>query len=264
MSTKTMLILLSPSKKLMLKDELPTDVKTSPVFIEQTWQLMSILKKMSAKQVSQLMEISENLGILNRDRFQNFATELNPKVAYRALAMFKGDVYDGLNADSFTGEDLVYAQNHLRILSGLYGLLRPLDMIQPYRLEMGTGLENKKGRNLYAFWGEDITNALNSLITKQEKTEDVVINLASNEYSKSVKSKNINAKIVTVTFKEKKGGKLKAIMLYVKQARGMMARYIIKNRLENVEDLKHFNMQGYRYDPKLSSEQELVFIRDMS
>jgi len=185
-----------------------------------------------------------------------------PRNAKQALLTFKGDVYAGMNVESFSDEDLLFTQDHLRILSGLYGLLRPLDLMQPYRLEMGTRLENKRGKNLYEFWGSQITELLNKQLS--EINSDTLINLASNEYYKSVKAKEIQGNIITPVFKEKKDDGYKVIGIYAKKARGMMSAFILKNQLQNAEEIKNFNAAGYQYNKTLSDNNNWVFSRDRS
>lgn len=254
-----MLILLSPSKKLELEDVLPAKERTLPVLLDKTHQLIDRLQLLSSRDIAKLMDLSEHLANLNYQRFQDFSKNPDGKQTYRAAALFKGDVYDGLEVTNFDKSDLLYAQAHLRILSGLYGILRPLDLIQPHRLEMGTSLKNPSGKNLYQFWGGQVTEILTDLI-KQEKHR-FIINLASNEYFKVVQPKILPVPIITVQFKEYKSGKYRSLMLYVKQARGLMASYIIKQRLSDIDSLKSFNKKGYHYHADLSSDRELVFVR---
>ncbi|MCL4150628.1 UNVERIFIED_CONTAM: hypothetical protein GTU68_035599 [Idotea baltica] len=206
-----------------------------------------------------MMSISEKLASLNFERFQQFTTPFNADNARPALFAFKGDVYSGIDSASFSKDDLAYAQDHLRILSGLYGALRPMDLIQPYRLEMKTKLNNPRGANLYEFWGEQITDSLNTELSKQ--TQAVLVNLASNEYYKSVKPKQINGRILNIDFKETKDGKTRIIAIYAKKARGMMADFILRNRIEDAEGIKDFNTGGYQYSSALSSTDKWVFER---
>ena len=254
-----MIIVISPSKKLEIKDHLTACEASTPVLINDTLELAKKLKTLSSADIAKLMGLSDALAQLNYERYQSFELKSTPKHAYRAASLYKGDVYDGLQATSLTKESLHYAQQHLRILSGLYGLLRPLDMIQPHRLEMGTKLSTTRGRHLYDFWGERITQELHLLLKKEK--EPLLLNLASNEYFKSVVKKQIDAPIVTVHFKEEKKGSLKAIMPYVKRARGVMARYVIEQQIDNIEDIKSFDKEGYRFNKMHSSENELMFSR---
>jgi cytoplasmic iron level regulating protein YaaA (DUF328/UPF0246 family) len=205
------------------------------------------------------MKISDNLAIENERRYQNYDPDFKHNEAKQALMVFKGHVYQGIGADDFDESDLEFAQDHLRILSGLYGLLRPLDLMQPYRLEMGTKLPNKKGKDLYAFWDDEITQLLNDDLS-QHKNE-VLINLASKEYFKSVKPKQLQGKVINIEFKELRDGGYKIISVYAKMARGLMARYAIKNKIEDPEQLKQFGEEGYAFMPDLSDENNWVFVR---
>jgi cytoplasmic iron level regulating protein YaaA (DUF328/UPF0246 family) len=254
-----MIILLSPAKTLDFETPPHTRKHSKAVFLKQASELVDQLSGYSPKKLSSLMGISDKLAKENSERYQNWKTPFSLNNAKQSVLAFKGDVYTGLDAGSLKSADLDFAQKHLRILSGLYGLLHPLDLIQPYRLEMGTSLKTDHGNDLYAFWGEQITRQLN----KELKTEKsgTVINLASNEYFKSVKQDLLNATVVTPVFKDEKNGKYKIISFYAKKARGMMAAYIIKNRIRKVEDLKKFKTSGYRFSASESSDTELVFKR---
>ncbi len=249
-----MLILLSPSKSMDFSSKTEGDF-TIPDFLSDSETLIKTLKKLSHEDISSLMKLSHKLTELNFERYRNFLTPFNADNAKQAGYAFQGDVYDGLQFKNLSNEDVEFAQNHLRILSGLYGFLTPLDLIQPYRLEMGTSLKTKLGKNLYDFWGEKITKKIN------KSEEDLIINLASNEYYKVLKPKLLKAKVISPAFKEYKNGKYSMIMLYAKQARGLMAQFIIKNKITNADDLKSFNLSGYSYNDKLSSESEPVFTR---
>jgi cytoplasmic iron level regulating protein YaaA (DUF328/UPF0246 family) len=207
------------------------------------------------------MGISDKLGVLNYDRYQEWSTPFTEDNAKQAVLAFNGDVYTGLDANSFKADEFKFAQKHLRILSGLYGLLKPLDLMQPYRLEMGTKFANQRGKDLYQFWGETITEALNKQL-KSVKS-DVLVNLASNEYFKSVKPKLLNAEVITPVFKDWKGDKYKIISFYAKKARGLMAAYIIKNKLTDVEAIKGFDYEGYCFNEGMSSAKEWVFTRQL-
>ncbi|WP_101758597.1 peroxide stress protein YaaA [Oceanicoccus sp. KOV_DT_Chl] len=255
-----MLLVISPAKTLDFETPAKTKVATTPDFLEQSQQLIKQLQDLAPADISSLMSISEKLGLLNFDRFHSWHTPFDTKNAKQALLAFKGDVYTGLDAESFTAADFKFAQKHLRILSGLYGLLRPLDLIQPYRLEMGTKFANQGGANLYQFWGEQLTQAVNTQLKKTKST--VLVNLASNEYFKALQSKGIEADIVTPVFKDKKNGQYKIISFYAKKARGLMSAYVIKHQLTNVEDLKKFDVEGYRYNAAMSSTSDWVFSRD--
>lgn len=254
-----MLILISPAKTLDFDTAPVTDKHSTADFLGDSRALVKELKALSPAEISGLMGISDKLGGLNFDRFQSFKTPFTPKNAKQAVLAFQGDVYTGLQADTFKARDFDFAQKHLRILSGLYGLLRPLDLIQPYRLEMGTKFKNQRGDNLYQFWGESITTAINQQLTATKS--DTVINLASNEYFKAVKPKQLNAEIITPVFKDWKNGQYKIISFFAKKARGLMSAYIIKNRLKNPQDLKQFDMDGYQFAPELSDSQQWVFTR---
>lgn len=253
-----MLILLSPAKTL---DETPkthpgTDL---PRLRKKTTELVSILKGYSPKKLGDLMHISEKLAVQNHERYQNFSSRYTPNNSKASLHAFKGDVYVGLDAGTMSKKDLSYAQDHLRILSGLYGVLKPMDKMQPYRLEMGTGLKNPEGKDLYKFWGSAITDEINnSLRGHKDKT---IINLASNEYFKAVDKKLLKAEVLDIGFKEDRNGKLTFVSFNAKKARGVMARYIIRNRVENKEELKGFDVDGYRYVENLSNENHFMFIK---
>ena len=205
------------------------------------------------------MNVSAKIADLNFDRYESWKKPFTQKNAKQAVLAFKGDVYTGLNAESFNTADFKFAQSHLRVLSGLYGLLRPLDLMQPYRLEMGTRLKTDQGKNLYEFWGTDITQGLNKQLKKIKS--DTLINLASNEYFKSVKPQELNAEIITPAFKEFKNGDYKMIGIYAKKARGLLSRYIIQNKLSDPEDIKLFNEDGYKFNKKLSKGSNWVFTR---
>jgi cytoplasmic iron level regulating protein YaaA (DUF328/UPF0246 family) len=257
-----MLIIISPAKKLDF-DSLPqTDEYSMPDVLNDASELIETLKPYSSKDLEKLMHLSSSLAQLNYDRYHSWSLPFNPQNAKQAVLTFKGDVYAGMNIESFSDSDLEFTQDHLRILSGLYGLLRPLDLMQPYRLEMGTRLENNRGKNLYEFWGEKITDLLNAQL--ESIGSDTLINLASNEYYKAVKPRLINGKIITPVFKEKKGDSYKVIGIYAKKARGMMSAYILKNKLTAPEKIKDFNEAGYRYNPELSTDSDWVFTRDNS
>jgi uncharacterized protein len=252
-----MLILLSPAKSLNYVDKAPTKEFTQPMFTKEVEQLVNVLKKYSPKKIGELMDLSAELSDLNYQRYQSFEKTYSLKNAKQCLFAFTGEVYRGLEADSLTQNDIAFAQQHLRILSGLYGVLRPLDAMQPYRLEMGTKFKiNAKTNNLYAFWGDKITDYIN-----QEAQGAPIINLASSEYFKSINAKQITSPIITPTFKEFKNGQYKVVMMYAKHARGAMARYIIKKQLKTPEKMKLFNDGGYSFDEKQSSGNEWVFVR---
>ena len=254
-----MLMIISPAKTLDYESPLATETHTQPDFLDDACELIDQLKELEPHQVSNLMSISDKLGQLNAERFQTWHTPFTPDNARQAVLAFKSDVYTGLDAESFSSEDFSFAQKHLRILSGLYGLLKPLDLMQPYRLEMGTRFENTRGKDLYAFWGSKITDALNQLLASDDK---VLVNLASNEYFKSVQKKHLDARLVTPQFKDWKNGQYKMISFYAKKARGLMCRYAIQNRITQADDLKGFNLDGYYFSEDQSDNNNWVFLRD--
>ena len=257
-----MLILLSPAKSL---DFDPTDIAihSAPQLLDESERLIKKLKSRSAKSLGRLMGLSDNLAELNFNRYQAYETpfKLN-QGAKQALLAFKGDVYREWPLDTYDSDDFEYAQQRLRILSGLYGALRPMDLIMPYRLEMGTALRTSRGKDLYKFWGGRITKALNESL--QEQGDDLVINLASNEYFKSVVTKDINGRIISPVFKDYKNGQFKIISFFAKKARGLMAHYLIKNRIESVEGLTDFDLDGYFYDEPSSTPDAPMFLRKAS
>ena len=257
-----MLLLISPAKTLDFTTPSPTTEFSQPDFLKQSRQLIKELRGLSSADVSELMNISEKLGALNFQRFVDWHTPFTEKNAKQALFAFQGDVYTGMEAAQFSLADIQFAQQHLRILSGLYGVLRPLDLIQPYRLEMGTSFANSRGKNVYEFWSDTITQKLNQQLTTSKST--VVINLASNEYFSAVKTKLLNADIVTPVFKDKKNGEYKIISFFAKKARGMMSAYIIKNKITLPDQLKQFNVGGYSFNQSQSSEHVFIFTREES
>jgi len=255
-----MLIVVSPAKTLDFETAPVTEHHSQPEFIDHSKLLIDTLKKLSVQDVAGLMKLSDKLASLNVARFETWQPTFNIENAKQAVLAFKGDVYTGLDAESLSEEDLSFAQQHLRILSGLYGVLKPLDLMQAYRLEMGTKLANPRGQNLYQFWGTIISDHLNSELARCEK--QVLINLASNEYYKAAKEKNIQGRIITPAFKDWKNGQYKMISFYAKKARGLMTRYIIQNRIEDPEQLKAFDLDGYRFAPSMSEGDNWTFIRD--
>ena len=250
-----MLAVISPSKTQDFSSS-NVDVFTKMRQIEQSQILIDLLKTKTQGEIASLMSISDKLSKLNFDRFQTFSTPFTLTNAKQALLAFKGDVYNGIDAPNLSSQDLDFAQSCVRMLSGLYGVIRPLDLIQPYRLEMGTRLENDKGKNLYEFWGDQISQILN------EDESSVIINLASNEYFKGIDKKSLNAKIINIAFKELKGDTYKIIGIYAKRARGLMVNYMIKNRLTEPESLKDFNIEGYQFRQDMSDELTWVFTRN--
>ena len=257
-----MLIVISPAKTLDFETAPITKVHTQPEFLKESRQLVSQLKELTPAEVSSLMKISDKLGVLNFLRFNEWKTPFTLNNAKQALLAFKGDVYTGINADSFNSRDLKFAQKHLRILSGLYGVLKPLDLIQAYRLEMGSKFKNRKGKDLYEFWESKLTDQINQDL-KASKNK-YLINLASNEYFKSLQADAINAEIIVPVFKDYKNGKYKIISFYAKKARGLMSAYIIKNRLKNPEDIKVFDVDGYKFCKSASNSTNWVFQRSCS
>lgn len=252
-----MKLVLSPAKSLNFESPLPTTQYTEAGFLSQSERLNKLLKSKSAKSLSKLMSISDALGQLNHQRNQDWQLPFTPENARPAVYAFNGDVYRGLDAYTITEDKLDELQNTVRILSGLYGLLKPTDLIQPYRLEMGTKLKVGVKKNLYEFWKKDITKALNEAL----EDDELFLNLASNEYFKAVDTKALKVPVITANFKEFKNGKYKMISFFAKAARGMMARYIVDTNAKTIDDLKGFNYDGYGFSESMSSDSELVFIR---
>lgn len=254
-----MLIVVSPAKTLDYDTPPKTSTFTMPDYLDDSAELIHRLRELSALDISDLMHVSSKIAELNFDRYEIWDKKFNEKNAKQAVLAFKGDVYTGLDAESFSAKDFKFAQSHLRILSGLYGLLRPLDLMKAYRLEMGTKLSNERGKNLYEFWGSTITEGLNEQLKKIKSKH--LINLASNEYFKSVKPKELKGEIITPAFKELKDGDYKMIGIYAKKARGLLSRYIIQNQLSDIEDIKSFDVEGYKFNSKLSKGTNWVFTR---
>ncbi|WNO09267.1 peroxide stress protein YaaA [Teredinibacter sp. KSP-S5-2] len=254
-----MLVVISPAKNLDYETPTPTKKNTQGALLDDAQELISDLKNLAPHDISKLMSISDKLGTLNYDRFQQWSLPFDKENARQAIFAFKGDVYVGLDAYNLTNDDLTFAQQHLRILSGLYGVLKPLDLMQAYRLEMGTKFQNTRGKDLYAFWGSKITDELNK---QQKKLKgEYLINLASNEYFKSVQQKQLNSQIITPVFKDWKNGDYKIISFFAKKARGLMSAYIIKNRITDPDKLKGFDWDGYLYNEALSEPTKWVFTR---
>ena len=254
-----MLIVVSPAKTLDYESPLVTSRFTQPELLDHSAALITRARQLSPDQIASLMKISDKLAGLNAARFAEWQPDFTPANARQALLAFKGDVYTGLAVEDFSEADLDFAQAHLRMLSGLYGVLRPLDLMMPYRLEMGIRLENPRGKDLYQFWGETITEKLNQAL--RDQGDDIVINLASDEYFKSVKTPKLQGQLIKPVFLDEKNGKFKVISFYAKKARGLMSRYIIENRLTQPEQLKAFNSEGYFFDADASEKGELVFKR---
>jgi len=254
-----MLALISPAKKLNYDFDPVFAQHTLPDFLTQSENLVSSAKQLSRSKLAETMKLSDSLADLNWQRFQAFETPFSTDNARQAALVFNGDTYVGLDAHSLSEKDLDYAQSSLRILSGLYGLLRPMDLIQPYRLEMGARFKPARRNDLYDFWGSQLTDALNRELADHE--DKTIVNLASNEYIKAIRRKELNGNLLTIAFKEIKDGEERMIGMFAKQARGMMARFIIQNRIETVEGLKAFNSGGYKFRPKQSDDNTWVFSR---
>jgi cytoplasmic iron level regulating protein YaaA (DUF328/UPF0246 family) len=257
-----MLFLLSPAKSLDYDTPAGDVPHTQPLFTKQSAELIKLLREYSPQQISELMDLSDALAGLNVARYAAWSPKFTAKNSKQAVLAFNGDVYDGLSAKTLKPADLDWAQEHVCILSGLYGVLRPLDWMQPYRLEMGTTLDNPKGKNLYKFWGTQIADYLNER-QAGEKTP-VVVNLASQEYFKAVDTKALNARVIECVFEDWKGGQYKVISFFAKQARGLMARYAITKKVTTPKQLEKFNLEGYAFDAKASSAERLVFRRKVT
>jgi uncharacterized protein len=254
-----MLIVISPAKKLDFETKTPIKEFSQPLFLNQSQKLIDALKKCSPSKISKLMGLSQKLTDLNVERYKTFKTPFNLSNAKQAMYAFRGDTYVGLDADTMKKNQISYAQKHLRILSGLYGLISPLDLIQPYRLEMGTAFSCDGKKNLHKYWNETITAEINQLISKEKN--NILINLASKEYFGAVDLTSLKAEVITPVFKEEKDGDYKIVSFFAKKARGMMSRYIIDHKLSDPKDLLKFNIDGYRYCAKLSTKTEPTFIR---
>lgn len=250
-----MLLLLSPAKKLDFDSPVRTRLHTQPMFVDEAAELISVLRGNSAADIAELMKLSDALAELNVARYAEWRPTFDTQTARQAILAFNGDVYEGLRAPELSDEALEWAQEHIVMLSGLYGALRPLDLMRPYRLEMGTRLPNARGANLYAYWGSRIADYLN------ERGDDVVVNLASDEYFKAVDLKTLKARVVQCVFQERKGDTWKIVSFYAKRARGLMARHIIVNRIDDPDGLKDFAAEGYAYAKDASSPDRLVFRR---
>lgn len=253
-----LMMLLSPAKTLDFSDNRANHF-TEPRLIPSTKELVQLLQKKQTADLMALMSISEKLGTLNYERYQDFSFPFTEENAKQAILAFKGDVYTGLEAAAMSEADLHYAQDHLRILSGLYGLLRPLDLMQAYRLEMGTKLKNKRGKNLYEFWGATITELLNEDLVQNKTT--AVLNLASREYFSAIQPKKLQAPLIDVDFKENRDGKLKIIAFNAKKARGAMANQVIRGQIDQIDDLRQLNVEGYQFEESVSTPDHLVFTK---
>lgn len=254
-----MLMLISPAKTQDFTRKLVTSDFTIPEFMDESKTLVDQLRHLSKQDISDLMKVSEKIARINYERYKKFKPSFDLKNAKHALSAYKGDVYTSIDIDNYKIEDLNFAQNSLRIISGLYGILRPLDLIQPYRLEMNINLPTPKGKNIYEFWGDKITQSLNREI--QHHDLKIILNLASNEYFNAIQPVDLECPLLKITFKENKDGALKIIGFLSKRARGMMVDYVIKNQIDDIESLKQFNASGYQFNSKLSSDEELVFVR---
>ena len=254
-----MLAVLSPAKNLDYESDFPSVDATQPRMLDDAQELVDVCRQLSPQELGSLMKISDKLAGLNAARFSEWKLPFTSANARPAMFAFNGDVYSGLDASTLNSQGIASAQQQLRILSGLYGLLRPLDLMQPYRLEMGTKLANARGKNLYEFWGDSITEQLNADL--QEQGTDILVNLASNEYFSSVVPKKLNAQVVTPVFKDEKNGQYKVISFYAKKARGLMARFIVNQTPKSVSDLHQFTLGGYAYDSEASDAKHMVFKR---
>jgi uncharacterized protein len=255
-----MISIISPAKTLDYETPVTVKKSTLPEYVARSSELVILMRKKSPQDIASLMGVSDKIAHLNFERFADWSEKFTSKNSRQSLLAFKGDVYIGLNAYAFGPDDFEFAQQHLRILSGLYGVLRPLDLVQPYRLEMGIKLANDKGSDLYQFWGNSIADSLNRQL--QESGSDTLINLASNEYFKSVDTQTLNAKIVTPVFKDCKNGKYKIISFYAKKARGLMAAWLVTNRITDPAKLSQFDLAGYKYSQQDSNDGQLIFLRD--
>lgn len=256
-----MIIVLSPAKSLDYETPPHVSKHTIPDFVEDAAELIDELRRYSPQQIASLMDISDALAHLNFQRYADWSPQFHAGNAKQAVLAFNGDVYEGFDAKTLGAADLDYAQRHVRVLSGLYGLLRPLDLLQPYRLEMGTRLPNARGKDLYAFWGERITQALNAQLKRNKGAERVLVNCASTEYFKSVRPARLDARVVTPVFEDWKGGRYKIISFHAKRARGLMARFAVEHRIDSPEKLKDFAAEGYAFDPQASNDATFVFRR---
>jgi cytoplasmic iron level regulating protein YaaA (DUF328/UPF0246 family) len=254
-----MIVILSPAKSLNEKPQTYAFRSTTPGFLDETQMLVNKLKKKSIKSLERLMSINRGIAQTNQERYQKWELPFTPENAKPAAYLFRGEVYIGLDATSMNESDLEFAQSHLRILSGMYGLLRPMDLMQPYRLEMGTTLKINRKKNLYEFWGNKLSDEL--MEASEDHQHKVIINLASNEYFKALQPKTFDMPVIQPTFKEKRGGSLKSINVYAKRARGLMARYIIDKRLEEPEGIKSFKVDGYRFSKQDSDDKKWIFVR---
>ena len=251
--------IISPAKKLDYSPVEKNIDSTIPSLLEHSNELIKDLKSLNPQEVSSLMSLSDKLGALNYERFQEWKTPFTKSNSKQAILAFKGDVYQGLDAESLSETELIWAQKHVRILSGLYGILKPMDLMQPYRLEMGTKFATKRGQNLYDFWNSIITEELNKNFSSDNTN---LLNLASNEYFKSINVSELKANVISPVFMDKKNGKYKIISFFAKKARGLMTRYVIKNRIEDITDIQNFEEGGYLFNEEMSEDNKPVFCRD--
>lgn len=255
-----MLVLISPAKIQNFKPQTVTEQYTLPEFLKQSEQLIQLIKELSTSELAKLLDINSNLTQLNIDRYFNWHLPFSLQNAKQAVLTFDGEAFRGLNAKTFSSDDFDYAQSHLRILSGLYGVLRPLDLIQPYRIDVSSKLQNPKGPDLYAFWKEKVSASVFKAMKNGDKQE-FILNLMSKEYLKTLDLKHKKVKVIDVEFYEMKDDQYKQIVIYTKKARGLMAQYVIKNRIEDIEDLKGFSAENYWFSPQMSTDSKLVFTR---
>lgn len=254
-----MLIVLSPAKSLDYKTPVKVKASSLPEFVSESAKLIADLKKLSPQEVADLMGLSDQLAALNVGRYRDWSKKFTDANSKPAIYAFDGDVYEGFDVKTLNPKAVDFAQDHLRILSGLYGSLRPLDLMQPYRLEMGTSFKNARGKDLYAFWGERVTDSLKKVLEQQKKP--VLLNLASEEYFKVLQAKNLDCPVISPVFQDGKDGKYKIISFYAKRARGLMARYVVENRITDPADLKGFNLDGYKYIASESKPEKPLFRR---
>lgn len=255
-----MLILLSPSKTLDFENQPPIDEYTQPEYIDEVKELVDILEDYSVEQLGELMDISQNLSELNVERYDSFEFPFDLDNAKQSIFAFQGDVYKDFDFDAYGDSEYEFLQDHVRILSGLYGILRPLDVMQPYRLEMGTKLENPRGDDLYEFWGDKLTESVNRALDAQG--DDIILNLASNQYFRSLNKDELDGRIISPSFKDERNGSYMVISFYLKRLRGTMTDFVIKNDVTNPEELTEFDRNDYYYSPERSTEDEPVFLRD--
>lgn len=255
-----MIILLSPAKIQNFDKQTVTTSYTQPSFINEADELIQLLRQLSVNELAKILKTNAKLTLQNTDRHLNWHRPFTHENAKQAVLVFNGEVFHGLDAKTLSPDEFDYMQSHLCILSGLYGILRPLDLIQPYRLDVSTNLANKKGENVYSFWGNKITQFINNYLTNYE-AEKIVLNLSSGEYSRAINKAELDAKVIDVEFYQYKNGEVSSAVIYTKKARGLLTRFVIQNQIENAEDLKGFNVENYWYNPQMSTESKYVFIK---